>query len=336
MRIAVDAMGGDFAPTEVIRGAVDVATQSGFEHEIVLVGDAVRIEAALKDYSGLDGKITIRHASEEIAMGEHPVHAIRKKRDSSLVVCGQMVKSGEACGTISAGNTGAAMAIGSLDIGRIAGIQRPALAAELPTLKGHCLLLDAGANVDCTPEILLQFALLGSVYAERVMRVSEPTVGVLSNGSEESKGNELSKATHKLIAQSHLRLFGNVEGKDVFDHVVDVVVCDGFAGNVLLKSGEGVAEMMYALLQTELDGIDPQILAAMRPILGTLLRKIDYAERGGAPLLGIDGVSVIAHGRSRAKAIANAIRTTISAASSDFVSAIKLELPRIIAEGDTQ
>ena len=168
------------------------------------------------------------------------------------------------------------------------------------------------------------------------MRVSEPTIGLLSNGSEVSEGNELTKAAHKLLAASHLRMYGNVEGKDIFEHVVDVVVCDGFSGNVLLKAGEGVAEMMIALLQTELDAVNPTILAAMRPILGTLLRKIDYAERGGAPLLGIEGVSVIAHGRSRAKAIANAIRTTISAASSDIVSAIRQELPRLQHEGIAQ
>lgn len=336
MRIVVDAMGGDFAPTEIVRGAIDVAGQSGFEHEIVLVGDSARIEPILAENGALGACISVRHTTEEIAMDEHPAHAIRKKRDSSLVVCGEMVKTGEAQAMLSAGNTGAAMAIGVLNIGRIPGIQRPAIATQLPTVKGSALMLDAGANVDCTPENLFQFAFLGSLYAQRVMGIPQPTIGLLNIGAEVSKGNELTKAAYKLIEQSYLPFHGNVEGKDVFEHAVDVVVCDGFVGNVLLKTGEGVVDMMVGAIQRELAVSGSAIAGSVKPILGAVLRKFDYAERGGAPLLGIEGVSVIAHGRSKAKAIASAITTTISAASSGYVSAIKQELPRIVNEGVAQ
>jgi glycerol-3-phosphate acyltransferase PlsX len=264
-------------------------------------------------------------------MHEHGAHAVRKKRDSSLVICGQMVKEGDAEATLSAGNTGAAMAVATLVIGRIPGIERPAIATTLPTPKGKALLLDAGANVDCSPHNLLQFALLGSIYAEKVLLMPSPTVGLLSVGSEESKGNELSKATFKLLRESPLRFYGNVEGKDAFEHTTDVVVCDGFAGNVLLKAGEGVAEMVLGFLQREIMAQDPALMDSMKPVLGRLLRRIDYAETGGAPLLGVAGVSIISHGRSKAKAIVNAIRQAISAASSGFVQATADALPALTA-----
>jgi glycerol-3-phosphate acyltransferase PlsX len=327
MRIAVDAMGGDFAPGEVVRGAVLLAKEPGFADDIILVGDEARIKAVFAEINEpVPSAITIWHAKEVIAMDEHPAQAIRKKRGSSLVICGDLVKKGEADGAVSAGNTGAAMAIATLNIGRIAGIERPAIAAQLPTRHGVCLVLDAGANVDCSPQNLLQFALMGAVYSERVLGVKEPTIGLLSIGSEESKGNELTKETHRLLKNSSLRFHGNVEGKDVFDHTTDVVVCDGFVGNVLLKTGEGLAEMLMGLLKQELKTLEPVVLSQLQPFLGSLSRKFDYAERGGAPLLGVNGVSIISHGRSNAKAIANAIRLTISAAQSNYVNIIKQEL----------
>ena len=333
MRIAVDAMGGDYAPGEVVRGVVELASQPDFADDVILVGDQERLETVLCDLGGACSKhISIRHASEVIGMDEHPASAIRKKRDSSIVVCGRMVKEGEADGTISAGNTGAAMAMATLGIGRIRGIERPAIATQLPTLKGDSLLLDAGANVDSSPQNLLQFALMGVVYAERVMGIPEPTIGLLSVGTEESKGNELSKATYDLLKNSPLRFLGNVEGKDVFEHTTDVIVCDGFVGNVLLKGGEGLAELILSLLMTELDSLEGDLLIRLQPALYSLLRKIDYAERGGAPLVGVDGVSIISHGRSKARAIMNAVRTTLSAARSGYVDAIKKELPTITGE----
>jgi glycerol-3-phosphate acyltransferase PlsX len=243
-----------------------------------------------------------------------------------------MIKDGEADGTVSAGSTGAAMAVAALRIGRIVGIERPAIATQLPTLKGRCLLLDTGANVDCTPQNLLQFALMGSVYAEHVIGMPEPSVGLLSVGTEETKGNELTKATYTLLRNSPLRFKGNVEGKDVFEHTTDIVVCDGFAGNVLLKTAESISEMLLGLLTTEIDAIGDGVLQKIQPIIFALVRKIDYAEQGGAPLLGVNGVSVIAHGRSKARAIGNAIRITISAAKSGYVDAIKKELPTITGE----
>lgn len=332
MRIALDAMGGDHAPDEIVRGALDVAAEAGFEHQILLVGDESRVRASLARYSASESdRIGIVHAPEEIAMDEHGAHAVRKKRESSLVICGRMVRDGQAEATLSAGNTGAAMAVATLVIGRIQGIERPAIATTLPTTKGKALLLDAGANVDCSPHNLLQFALLGSIYAEKVLKIPSPTVGLLSVGSEESKGNELTKATFKLLSCSPLRFHGNVEGKDAFEHTTDVVVCDGFAGNVLLKSGEGVAEMILEFLQRGIAEQDPKLLEPMKPVLGRLLRRIDYAETGGAPLLGVAGVSVISHGRSKAKAIANGIRQAIVAASSGFVQATVDALPALTA-----
>ncbi len=324
MTIAVDAMGGDFAPQEVVKGAVAVA-QEDSTTEIILVGDEPAVRAELIGLGCTPPNVRVRHAEETIGMDEHPAQAMRRKRRSSLVLCGLMVKTGEADATFSAGNTGAAMAIATFDIGRVPGVERPAIATTLPTLKGRALLLDAGANVDCSPQNLLQFALLGVVYAEKVLKRTQPTVGLLNIGGEAGKGNELTKAAYSLLQNSGLNFRGNVEGKDVFEGAVDVVVCDGFAGNVLLKSGEGVAELIVSILQREIQA-DPDIaesLEVFAPIFKRLMQRIDYSETGGAPLLGIDGVSFIGHGRSHAKAVANGIRAAGAAASSGYVAAIR-------------
>jgi glycerol-3-phosphate acyltransferase PlsX len=323
MRVAVDAMGGDFAPGEVVRGALRVAVQSNFSDEIVLVGDesAIRSELALITGSVPVG-ISVVHASESIGMHEHPVQAMKYKRDSSLVVCAKLVRDGRVDATFSAGNTGAAMAIALYDIGRIPGIDRPAIATMLPTIKGPTLLLDAGAMMDCSPQHLLQFALLGSIYANKVQHLFNPTVGLLNVGSEPGKGNDLTKAAYKLLSESSLNFFGNVEGKDVFEHTTDVVVCDGFVGNVLLKASEGAFELISNLLpnsERSDEGGDSS----------TLLAKFDYAETGGAPLLGVDGVAFVGHGRSKERAIASAIRATLVAASSGYVEAVKSALARL-------
>ena len=273
--------------------------------------------------------VTVRHASQAVAMGEHPVQATRRKRDSSLVVAGMMVKNGEADATFSAGNTGAAMAIATLDIGRIPGIERPAIGTSIPTIQGQALLLDAGANVDCSPRNLLQFALLGAIYAERVLKVPNPKVGLLNIGAEEGKGNDLTKEAFRLIRATSLNFYGNVEGKDVFEHAVDVVVCDGFAGNVLLKSGEGMAEMVFDLMQREINA-DPLIAESVdvfASILRRVTQRVHYSEFGGAPLLGVNGASFIGHGRSNAKAIAGGLRTAVTAAGSGYVQAIREALP---------
>ncbi|MDQ2686295.1 MAG: phosphate acyltransferase PlsX [Armatimonadota bacterium] len=324
MRIAVDAMGGDHAPGEIVRGALEVAREDAAT-DVILVGDQAAVQSELDSQGSVPGNVRVHPAGESIGMGEHPTQAVRRKRDSSLVLAGKMVKTGEADATFSAGNTGAAMAIATLDIGRLPGIERPAIATTLPTLKGRAILLDAGANVDCSPQHLLQWALLGAVYAEKVLKRTAPTVGLLNIGSEPGKGNELTKAAFTLLQSASLNFVGNVEGKDVFEGAADVIVCDGFAGNILLKSGEGVAELIVAILQREL-AADAHIAESMdvfAPIFKRLMQRIDYSETGGAPLLGIEGVSIIGHGRSRAKAIANGIRAAREAAASGYVAATR-------------
>lgn len=326
--IAVDAMGGDFAPLEVVKGTLTVAKEYA-DCIFALVGDEALLHAELERQDANFANVEIRHALEAIAMDEHPASAIRKKRRSSLVIAGQMVKSGEAQATFSAGNTGAAMAVAMLDIGRVPGIDRPAIAATLPTQQGQTLMLDAGANVDSSPQNLLQWALLGSLYAEKVLGKTSPKVGLLNIGGEPGKGNELTKAVYPLLQESSLNFVGNVEGKDVFEHAADVVVCDGFAGNILLKSGEGVAEFIISLLRKELGeaSYPEETQALFKPILSKLLKRIDYAETGGAPLLGINGVSLIGHGRSHAKAIASGLRAARTIAQSGYVEAIRQALP---------
>ena len=324
MRIAVDAMGGDFAPTEVVRGALLVAREDATT-EIVLLGDEAVVEAELARCGERPPNLVVQHAPDTIAMGEHPVQAIRKKRLSSLVIAGQMVKSGQADATFSAGNTGAAMAVGTIDIGRVSGVDRPAIAATMPTLRGRSLLLDAGANVDCAPENLRQFAILGAVFVERAWGVSNPRVGLLNIGGEAGKGNELTKEAHALLRDNLPNFVGNVEGRDIFDHAADVVVCDGFAGNMVLKTSEGTAEFIVALMQREMDA-DADLATArdhVMSLLGRLQGRIDYAEYGGAPLLGINGVSIIGHGRSHARAVASGIRAARAAAASGYVAAIR-------------
>lgn len=328
LKIAVDAMGGDFAPIEVVKGALVVARERP-DLEIVLVGREAAVSAALETLGEVPVTVTIRDAAQTIEMGEHPVQATRRKRASSLVISGLMVKSGEADATFSAGSTGAAMAIATLDIGRIPGIERPALATGIPTIQGRALLLDAGANVDCSTRHLRQFALLGAIYAERVTGVSQPKVGLLNIGSEEGKGNELAKEAYQLLKSTPLNFVGNVEGKDVFDHAVDVVVCDGFWGNILVKSGEGMAEMIFELLHRTLE-TEPRIAEepdAFQAIFRRLAQRIHYSEFGGATLLGVNGVSVVGHGRSDAKAIAGGIRAAADAAAGGYVQAIRDALP---------
>jgi glycerol-3-phosphate acyltransferase PlsX len=332
MKVAVDAMGGDLAPEEVVKGALIVAGEQPAV-QIILVGDEPAINAELAKNGPTPANVSIRHTSEVIAMDDHPAQALRKKRDSSLVVAGQMVKNGEADATFSAGNTGAAMAIATLEIGRIKGIDRPAIGATMPAIQGRFLLLDAGANVDCSPENLEQFAIVGSIYAEKVMGIENPRVGLLNIGGEAGKGNELAKETYGRLSKSNLNFVGNIEGKEAYEGAADVIVCDGFAGNVLLKASEGVAEMIVHLIQKEFAAVDPAVQGSLLPLFGRLKQRIDYAETGGAPLLGVNGVSIIGHGRSKSKAIASGIRSALHAAESGFVGAIREALPKL-HEGD--
>jgi len=328
MRIAVDAMGGDYAPAEIIKGAIEASSQCGIL--VTLVGDRESIDRELAKHAAAGLPIEIKHASEVVQMDEHPANAIRRKSDSSIVVAADLVSSGEAQAMVSAGNTGAAMAVATLRLGRIQGIDRPAIGALLPTMNGMAVMLDAGANVDCSVENLLQFAVMGSEYAERMFKIPNPRVGLLSIGEEAIKGNELTKAANAQLSRTSLNFVGNIEGKDVFGGAVDVVVCDGFAGNIVLKAGEGMAEFVLAILKREIGQGFLYRLGALllRPAFRQVKAKLDYAEYGGALLLGVNGVCIICHGRSDARAIRNAIRVAADAVTNDVVKCIGMSLRR--------
>ncbi|MDH4227409.1 MAG: phosphate acyltransferase PlsX [Deltaproteobacteria bacterium] len=306
MKIAVDAMGGDYGPEPIVAGAVQAAREGV---GIILAGDtdSVNRELSNHDTSGLD--ITVRHSTEVIGMEESPVQAVRKKKNSSLRVCFDAVKEGAASAVVSAGNSGAAMAAAMFLMKRVEGVERPAIAVCMPTMKNPAVVLDAGGNVDCKPIHMVHFAIMGDVYAKYVLNETKPRIGLLSNGSEEGKGNDLTRATHELLKKTSLNYIGYVEGKDIYKGDIDVVVTDGFVGNVVLKLSEGLVEAVVSMLKKE---IMSSFIAKIGYVLAKgafkkLKKKIDYAEYGGAPLLGIDGVCFISHGASNAKAIKNAI-----------------------------
>lgn len=308
MRVAVDAMGGDNAPGIEVEGAVQAVREFGIPVTLVGDTDLIRLELAKHHTRGLD--IAIQHASEVVGMHDSPSDAIRKKKDSSIRVAFDLVKNEVAEAVVSAGNSGATMAAGMFVLKRLKGIERPAIAQIFPTMSGKTLVLDVGGNVDCKPIHLVHFAIMGSVYARCMMGVDNPRIGLLSNGEEESKGNELTRETNLLLKRVSLEYAGYVEGRDIFSGSVDVVVCDGFVGNVVLKLSEGLAETVGRMLKEEiLKSFLPKIgFLLARPAFQRFMKKVDYAEYGGAPLLGIDGVGMICHGGSNAKAIKNAIR----------------------------
>jgi glycerol-3-phosphate acyltransferase PlsX len=325
MRVAIDAMGGDYAPREIVAGAVRAARE--LEVDVTLVGPTALLQGELRslDASGLP--IRIEEAPEVIGMAEAPAMALRRKRRASVVVAVDLVRRGDADAMVSAGNTGAAMAAALLILGRIEGIDRPAIAAVLPTLRGRAIMLDVGANVDCPPKHLLQFALMGSVYASRVLGIAKPRVGLLSNGAEDTKGTEAVIRAAELLRRTNLHFTGNVEGRDFFDGTADVVVCDGFVGNIALKFGEGLAVGIFTLLREELSrGLPVRLgVALARPRLRALARRMDYTEYGGAPLLGVNGVCIISHGSSKAKAIRNAVALAEESVRARMVDAIRTE-----------
>ena len=308
MKIAVDAMGGDRAPQEIVAGAVAAARD--YNLQIILVGLQENIENELKRHDIRNLPIFIQPASEVVGMEESPSKAMRRKRDSSIAVGLRMVRDGRAQGFISAGNSGAVMAVAMVTLKKLRGIDRPAIVTCLPTLKDPVTVLDVGGNVDCAPVHLAQFAIMGSVYAQRVMNRKFPKVGLLSNGEEDSKGNELTRATHELLKTSPLNYLGPVEGRDIFPGEVDVIVCDGFVGNIVLKTSEGLALAMTTILKQELTAGFWRKLGALicRKGLKEVKERVDYAEYGGAPLLGVNGNCFIAHGSSCQRAIKNGIR----------------------------
>ena len=303
-------MGGDYAPEQIVFGSVRAAKKYGCE--IVLVGDEQKIRKVLEEEQGWqDLKISVHHASEVIEMGEHPGAAIRRKKDASVVVATRLVKDGVCDAVLSAGSTGAAAASALLVLGRIKGIDRPTIATPMPTPRGVTLLLDSGANVDSKPRHLVQSALMGSIYSQYIFDMEKPRVGLLNIGEEETKGNEQALATYPLLQQmTTINFIGNVEGRDIPKGNVDVVICDGFVGNVVLKFAEGLAKTLMKLIkETIKDGGFLAKLGALlvMPALKKLGKRLDVTEYGGAPLLGVDGCCIICHGSSNAKSICSAI-----------------------------
>ena len=313
--IAVDAMGGDHAPAEIVRGALRAVSEHGIA--VTLVGRREAVEEELRSAGAAthDG-ITIVDAREVIEMDEHPANAVRAKRDSSLVSSCALVAGGQASAAVSAGNSGAMLAAALFTIKRIPGIARPAIGASFPSDAGQTFILDVGANTDCKPEWLAQFALMGDVYARTMLAIDRPRVGLLSNGEESEKGSELVQAAHPLIAALPIDFVGNVEGKDVFRGACDVVVTDGFTGNVVLKVAEGIGDFLFASIAREARKTFTGKVggALLKPRLRPLRDRVDYRKTGGALLLGVGGEVVIAHGRSDAEATMNAIRVAARAA----------------------
>lgn len=325
IRIAIDAMGGDLAPDAIVKGAVEAAT-AWPDTTIVLVGDEARIRPLL---GSAPSTLEVRHAGEIIGPDEEPVRAVRRKKGSSMVVAGTLVREGEADAMISAGNTGALMATGLLILGRIDGIERPALAPMMPTLDNVGLLaLDLGANMDAKPEHLLQYGLMGSIYRQKVHGLAKPRVGLLNVGTEEKKGNELTKAAYDLLASAPIDFVGNVEARDVLTRGCDVLVCDGFVGNILLKSMEGTAGTIFGVLKEQFGKNLLTKLAAMimLPGLREFRRKMDYKEHGAAPLLGVKGLVLKSHGSSDAVAVKNAVRQARVAVEGRLIEAITSEI----------
>ena len=308
MKIALDAMGGDAAPDNPVAGAVRAARELPID--IILVGQQAAVEQTLARYPKLPTNLSIVHAPEVIGMEESPTASIRKKRESSITIGLELVKNGQADAFVSAGNTGAVVAASTLLVGLLPGIERPGIAILLPGLKGETLLIDVGANIDPKPSHLLQYALMGEAYMRFVLGKDRPTVGLLNVGEEESKGTDFIKETYVLLEASGINFVGNVEGRDIFGGEYSVIVCDGFAGNVALKTAESLAFAIKQLLKRSLTMSPITKLGAWlaRDAFRQLSREIDYAERGGAPLLGGNGITIIAHGASNPKAIKNAIR----------------------------
>lgn len=308
-KIAVDAMGGDHAPRAIVEGAALAVEELPIQ--IILVGCEKLIRQELDRFPKAFPSIEIQPAADVIEMNELPSQALRRKRNSSVQVALELVKKGEAQAAFTAGNTGAALAASMLVLRPLRGIDRPAIATFLPTAtpKGISILLDAGANVDCRASQLFQFGIMGSVYAQHILEVDSPRVGLLSIGEEDTKGNEVSKEAHQLLSKSSLNFIGNIEGKEVFQGKAEVIVCDGFTGNVALKIGESLAEMFEKTMREAFTASWRTKLAYLliRPRFQTLKKRLDYSEYGGAPLLGVNGICIIGHGRSSAKAVKNAI-----------------------------
>lgn len=325
MRIAVDGMGGDKAPQKVVHGAVLAAREYGCS--IVLVGDETLLRSELEKHANVPDKISIHHAGSFVRMDESAAISIRKKKDASISICADLVKEGKADAIVTAGHTGAAVAACTLKLRLLPGVERPGIGILLPTLGTPTLLIDVGANIDAKPSHLYQYALMGDVYFRYILRKNRPSIGILNIGEEETKGTEFIKEAHQLLnSKSQLHFIGNVEGRDIFNGKVDIVVCDGFVGNVVLKVSESIADVIGKLLKQKLKENFITAFGAMlaKPAFDALKKEIDYSEYGGAPLLGAAGTCIISHGSSNEIAIKNAIRV-----ASEFV---KYEINQHILE----
>lgn len=332
-RLALDAMGGDKAPAEIVLGAIEAAREYGVGIYLVGREEAIRAELAKHDTTGLD--LPIVHTDEVIEMDEHPANAVRRKKNASMILSLQLVRDGKAIGAVSAGNSGAMMAASLFALKRLPGVDRPALGGIFPTKTGTCLVIDMGANTDCKPEYLQQFALMGSIYMERIFGIQSPRVGLLANGEEESKGNTQVIEAHQLLKTNAttlaLNFIGNIEGRDIPAGAADVIVCDGFVGNVVLKLSEGIGELIMSILREQLTSTLLNKLAAaiLYPGLRKVFKRMDYAEYGGVPLLGVNGAAIVAHGRSNARAIKNALRVARQTADTGVAAAITEGLAKL-------
>ena len=328
MKIVLDAMGGDKIPETPIEGAIEALEMLDGSFEIILVGDRERIETELKARRYLNPRLCVEHAPETIGMSEPPAQALKKKKNSSISVGLKLQREGKADAFISAGNTGAVMAQSLLTLGRIKGISRPAIMTIFPTMRKPCIVLDVGANVDSKPIHLLHFAVMGHVYAREFLDRPHPKIGLLSIGEEPTKGDELTVSTHSLLKESRLNFIGNVEGRDIIQGIADVVVCDGFVGNVILKLSESVIYLVMSMIKSATSVSPVRRLGAllMKPTFDVLRKNLNYEEYGGAPLLGIGGVSIICHGGSSAKAIRNAINTARFAVKREINRHIRAQL----------
>jgi len=328
IRIAVDAMGGDHGPAPIVKGAVEAVRRFG--HQVILVGDPAILEKELATAQGKDLPIRIVASDSVVEMHESPAQACRQKPKSSIMIAAKLVADKEADAVVSAGNSGATMAAALWHLKRLPGVSRPAIMTFMPTLKGFCILGDAGANVDCKPKHLLQFAIMGSQLMKAVFGNPNPKVGIVSIGEEETKGNELTLAASELLKKHVPNFVGNVEGRDIPKGMADVVVCDGFVGNVILKFGEGLASALVGLIKEGVMGRPLAMLGGflMRGALRNVKKRTDYAEYGGAPLVGVNGVCIICHGKSNSRAIYNAVRVAGEFVEKDANRLIQEELGR--------
>jgi len=326
VRIAVDAMGGDHGPSVIVNGALAAARH--LDIELVLVGQTKALEDALSrelDRSSI--RVDIVDAPDVVGMHESPA-LTRRRAGSSIRMAADLVARGEAAALFSAGHTGATVIAAHAAFGMIRGVDRPALAAVIPTRQGTAVLLDSGATVECRPSHLVQFAVMGSVYARVALGIAAPRVGLLSIGEEESKGNDLTRETHRLLKTSNVNFIGNIEGREIYSGSADVIVCDGFTGNVVLKTSEGLVEVVETLLGDELQGTFSSQVGYLlsRRAFRRFRRRVDYSEYGGAPLLGVAGLAIVGHGRSSAKAVRNAVATAYRFASTDFLRRVEHEV----------